>query len=109
MVLQYATNYNTNNKLLQKPCTVCVKPKPPPLQMHQHVSGDGGEALQLEDGVHNLVLYLHDGTHSILLWDAALCQKIHLCLKTGNLLPDFQIAHTILKLKSIVIPPDRPS
>ena len=78
--------------------------------MHQHVSGDGGEALQLEDGVHNLVLYLHDGTHSILLKDAALCQKIHLCLKTGNLLPDFQIAHTILKLKSIVIPPqtDRP-
>ena len=41
----------------------------------------------------------------ILLQDAAICQKIHICLKTGNLLPNFQIAltHSILKLKSIVI------
>ena len=34
---------------------------------------------------------------------------LHICLLTGYLLPDFQIAltHTILKLKSILITPDK--
>ena len=34
-----------------------------------------------------------------------------LCLLAGNLLPDFQIAltHSILKLKSILMPPDKMS
>ena len=40
---------------------------------------------------------------------AAICQKIQFCSETGHLLPDFQIAltHSILKLKSILIPPDK--
>ena len=41
--------------------------------------------------------------------DAAICQKIQFCSQTGHFLPDFQIAvtHSILKLKSILIPPDK--
>ena len=47
----------------------------------------------------------------IFLQDAAICQKIHICLQTGNLLSNFQIplTHLILKLKSIVIPPHKMS
>ena len=39
----------------------------------------------------------------------SICQKIQFCSETGHLLPDFQIAitHSILKLKSILIPPDK--
>ena len=47
----------------------------------------------------------------IFLFDAAICQKIHICLQTGNLLSNFQIplTHLILKLESIVIPPHKMS
>ena len=43
--------------------------------------------------------------------NAAICQKIHICLQTGNLLSDFQIplTHLILKQISIVIPPHKMS
>ena len=45
----------------------------------------------------------------ILLQHAVIFQKIHICLQTGHFVPVFQMVliHSILKLKSIVIPPDK--
>ena len=64
------------------------------------------------DGILEVKLNFKGGLLScIFLQDATICQKIHICLQTGNLLSDFQIplTHLILKLKSIVIPPHKMS